>query len=180
MSKNIVLISGSPRRNGNTQRLTQEFVKGALEAGNTVEIIRAADKKIAACCGCNYCYKDPAHRCAVKDDMQECYEKLAAADVIVVAVPVYFYSVSAQIKCLIDRLHNPVRNTFKVRKLALLSVCADDSDSVFDSIRVMYRSVLSYFSLEDGGMVTVHGVQNIGDIEGNPLLADAYKLGLNI
>ena len=175
--KNIVILMGSPRRGGNTELLTEAFINGARAAGNNIELICPAQKNINPCLGCNYCYADKKHRCVRKDDMSECYEKLAVADIIVIATPVYFYGVSAQLKCLIDRLHNPVRNTFHVKKLALLAVCADTNESVFDSVKQMYFSVLKYFSLENAGIITVYGVKDKGDIVGSPALGQAEELG---
>lgn len=112
--------------------------------------------------------------------MEDCYRQLSAADVIVIATPIYFYGVSSQLKCLIDRLHNPIRGSFKVKKLGLLAVCADKNETVFDSVITMYRSVLSYFSFEDGGMVNVCGVMEKGSIAGNPKLKAAEEMGRGI
>ena len=175
--KNIAVIIGSPRRNGNTEALAAAFVKGAEAAGNTVDIIRAAKLDIHGCIGCNACYRSDTRRCVFDDGMTECYERLAKADVLVFASPIYFYNISSQLKSLIDRLHNPIRNGFKVKKLALLAVCADNDDTVFDSALCMYKATLKYFSLEDGGVVTVSGVGDAGAIAGNPLLEKAEALG---
>lgn len=81
---------------------------------------------------------------------------------------------------MVDRLHSPQRNIFKVKKLGLLLVVADTIPTVFDAIKVQYQSVLDYFKLEDAGMVLVRGVQERGDIEGNEALKEAYSLGKNI
>jgi multimeric flavodoxin WrbA len=178
--KNIVVIVGSPRKNGNTELLADAFIEGARGAGNNVEKISVIGKKIGGCIGCNACFRDAEHRCVQHDDMEGCYRLLSAADVIVIATPIYFYSVSSQLKCLIDRLHNPIRNSFKVKKLGLLAVCADKKESVFDSVITMYRSVLSYFPLADGGMITVYGVSERGDIAGNPKLKAAEEMGRGI
>ena len=178
--KNIVVIVGSPRKKGNTELLADAFIGGARSAGNSVEKISVIGKKIGGCIGCNACYRDAEHRCIQHDDMEDCYRRLSAADVIVIATPVYFYGVSSQLKCLIDRLHNPIRSTFRVQKLGLLAVCADKEESVFNSVITMYRSVLSYFSLADGGMVTVCGVSEKGDIAGNPKLKAAEEMGRGI
>lgn len=176
---NIVVLIGSPRKGGNTEILANSFIDGAKE-NHDVKVISIADKKINGCTGCNFCYADQSHRCKQKDGMQEIYEKLTPAEIIVIATPVYFYGVSSQLKCLIDRLHNPIRNNFKVKKLVLLSVAADTIPTVFDSVKTMYNSVLKYFSLEDGGIITVFGVEKRGDIHGNIALKDAYKLGESI
>ena len=178
--KNIVVIVGSPRKNGNTELLADAFIEGARSAGNTVDKISVIGKKIGGCIGCNACCRDAEHRCIQHDDMEDCYRRLSAADAIVIATPIYFYGVSSQLKSLIDRLHNPIRNSFKVKKLGLLAVCADEKESVFDSVVTMYRSVLSYFSLADGGMVTVCGVSEKGDIAGHPKLKAAEEMGRGI
>lgn len=79
-----------------------------------------------------------------------------------------------------DRLHSPIRKTFKIKNLALLLVAADNIPTVFDSIKVQYKSVLDYFSLKSAGEIYVGGVENIGDIKGNKALEDAYNLGKSI
>lgn len=109
--------------------------------------------------------------------MQEIYERLSDADVIVIATPIYFYGISSQLKCIIDRLHNPIRNSIKVKELVLLAVCADTFPSTFDSVKAMYFSILSYFSLKNAGIITVPGVPEKGDIMGNPALTEAYRQG---
>ncbi|HNX64820.1 MAG TPA: flavodoxin family protein [Oscillospiraceae bacterium] len=175
MSRIAVLI-GSQRKGGNTEILANAFIDGASK-NHEIEVISVADVKVKGCTGCNFCRTDENHRCAQKDDMQSIYEKLIPAEIIVIATPVYFYGVSAQLKCIIDRLHNPIRNKFKVKKLVLLSVAADKIPTVFDSVKTMYNSILKYFSLEDGGVVTVFGVEEKGAINNNPELQKAYKLG---
>lgn len=177
--RKIAVIIGSPRKNGNTDLLAHAFINGAEKAGHAVTVIYAADQNIHSCIGCNVCYGDE-HKCVYHDDMIGIYRQLADADTIVFATPIYFYGVSSQLKCLIDRLHNPVRNDFKVKKLVLLSVCADTIPTVFDSIRVMYRSILDYFCLEDGGMVLADGVVSKGDIQDDPRLDEAELLGERI
>ena len=175
----IAVLIGSQRKGGNTETLANAFIDGARK-NHDIEVISVADVKVKGCTGCNFCCTDENHRCAQKDDMQSIYEKLTPADIIVVATPVYFYGVSSQLKSIIDRLHNPIRNNFKVKKLVLLSVAADSIPTVFDSVKTMYNSVLKYFSLEDGGIVTVFGVEKKGAINNNPALQEAYELGANV
>ena len=100
------------------------------------------------------------------------------ADVIVVASPVYFYGVSAQLKAIIDRLHTPMRNDFKVKKLALILVGAAVLPELFDSIKIQYQLVLNFFKLEDAGMVLVRGAKDKGDVRNTDGLNEAYRLGL--
>ena len=99
--KKVLILSGSPRKGGNSDTLCDEFMKGAIEAGNEVEKIFVAGKNIGYCKGCYAC-KDTGV-CVIKDDMAEVLQKMLDADVIVLSSPVYFYSISAQLKAVIDR-----------------------------------------------------------------------------
>ena len=92
--KNVLILSGSPRRGGNSDILCDEFARGAAERGNHVEKIRVSDKKIGYCRACYYC-RDNGGACVLKDDMTEVLQKMIDADVIVLASPVYFYSIDA-------------------------------------------------------------------------------------
>ena len=109
---------------------------------------------------------------------RQVYDKLKCADVIVVASPVYFFGVSAQLKAIIDRLHTPMRNDFKVKKLALILVGAAVLPELFDSIKIQYQLVLNFFKLEDAGMVLVRGAKDKGDVRNTDGLDEAYRLGL--
>ena len=122
MSKVLILV-GSARKGGNTDLLAQSFAQGA-QAHHDVEIISVADVSVKPCTGCNACAAAPGYRCVQRDDMDKIYDSLSRADVLVLASPVYFYGVSAQLKAVIDRLHTPLRNAFKLKKLALLLVGA--------------------------------------------------------
>ncbi len=93
---NIIVLAGSVRKGGNTDQLVQAFASGA-EKNNNVEIISVADYKVNPCIGCNTCFEREGHKCFQKDDMQEIYEKLKVADILVIASPVYFYGVSANV-----------------------------------------------------------------------------------
>ena len=112
--------------------------------------------------------------------MDGIYEKLKIADMVVVASPVYFYGISAELKAVIDRLHTSMRNEFPIKKLALLLVGAAQLPELFDAIKLQYRLILDFFHLEDAGMVLVRGMKDIGDIKGNAALKEAYDLGLSI
>ena len=101
--KKVLILEGSPRRNGSSAILSEEFARGAEEAGCSVEKIRVCGKKIGGCLGCNACYRNGGE-CVQKDDMAEIREKMLAADVIVLVSPIYFYSMTAQMKAVIDRM----------------------------------------------------------------------------
>lgn len=109
--------------------------------------------------------------------MVQIYEKLRNSDIVVIASPVYFYSISAQMKAIVDRLHTPMRNTFHIKKLGLLLVGAAELPNLFDPILMQYQMVLDFFKLESVGTVLVRGVKDIGDIENNSALKEANELG---
>ena len=176
---NIIVLAGSMRKGGNTDLLVQAFTEGAGK-NNAVEVVSVADHKINPCTGCNSCFAREGHKCFQKDDMQEVYEKLKKADVLVIASPVYFYGISAQLKAVVDRLHTPIRNEFHIKKMALILVGAAALPELFDSIKVQYQLVLNFFHLEDAGMVLVRGAKDRGDVKAGDGLENAYKLGESI
>ncbi len=100
--KNVMVISSTPRVNGNSEILAKEFARGARDAGHNVEVVNLRDYKLNYCIGCYSCKK--TSKCIHKDGMNELSQKLLAADVIVLATPVYFYSMSGQLKVFVDRL----------------------------------------------------------------------------
>ena len=112
--------------------------------------------------------------------MVDIYEKLKNADVVAVSNQIYFYGVSAQLKAIIDRLHTPMRNEFKIKKLVLLLVGAATLPELFDAIKMQYQLVLNFFHLEDAGTVLVPGVREKGDIVKTEALKKAYELGLSV
>ncbi|MDE5572020.1 MAG: flavodoxin family protein [Prevotella sp.] len=176
---NILILSGSPRKGGNTDLLVKAFVKGA-SASHRVEVVSVCDYKVNPCIGCNACFKGEPNTCVQKDDMPLVYEKMAVADMLVIASPVYFYGLSAQLKAIIDRCHNPIRDTFHIKKMALLLVGAATLPNLFDSILTQYQLCLNFFKLEDAGRVLVRGVKDKGDVNNTDALNEAYQLGLNI
>lgn len=177
MSK-IIVLAGSPRKEGNTDRLVAAFVKGA-EKNNEVEVFSVHDYKVNPCIGCNSCFSREENNCFQNDDMQQIYKKLSEADILVIASPVYFYGISSQLKTVIDRLHTPLRNSFNIKKLALILVGAAELPEMFDAILTQYKLTLNFFKLEDAGKVLVRGAKDKGDVT-QAGLEQAYNLGLSI
>ena len=148
----IVVLAGSVRRGGNTDLLAQAFAESAGKT-HEVELVSVADYAVHPCIGCNSCYSSEGHRCFQNDDMRQVYDKLKQADGLVVASPVYFYGISAQLKAVIDRLHTPMRNDFPIRKLGLILVGAAELPDLFDPIILQYRMILRFFHLEEARVV---------------------------
>jgi multimeric flavodoxin WrbA len=175
----IVVLAGSVRRGGNTDLLARAFAEGAAKQ-HEVEILSVADYPVHPCTGCNICFTSEGHRCVRDDGMQLIYDRLRQADVLVVASPVYFYGISAQLKAIVDRLHTPARNDFRIRKLGLILAGAARIPDLFDPIVLQYRMLLRFFSLEDAGMVLVPGVKDKGDVLSTDGIRQARELGERI
>lgn len=179
MPKNVLILSGSPRKGGNSDLLCDQFVRGAQEAGNTVEKICLADKQIGFCRACYYC-KNHAGECSVKDDMKEVLAKMLAADVLVMASPVYFYAIDAQMKAMIDR--SVARwLEFKNKEFYYIMTAAEDSDDVMDCTLECFRGFAKCLSGSvEKGVIYGKGVYGKGEIKDHPAMQQAYKMGLGI
>ena len=177
--KKVLILSGSPRKNGNSDMLCDEFMRGAVEAGNEVEKIRVAEKKIDYCSGCYYCKKSGGV-CAKKDDMAEVLQKMIDADVIVLASPVYFYSIDAQLKTLIDR--TVARWTeVKDKEFYYIATSADEEQAAQERTIECFRG---YADCVEGavekGIVYATGVYEKGEIKDTPFMKQAYEMGLSV
>ena len=177
MSKNVLILSGSPRKGGNSDLLCDEFLRGAQEAGNQVEKIFVRSKKVAPCNACYACKKGP---CAIKDDMAEILEKMLAADVIVMASPVYFYSIDAQIKAVIDR---SVARWLEIKnkEFYYIMTAAEDSETVMDCTLECFRGFAACLEgSRERGVIYGKGVYETGMIQGKPAMREAYEMGRNV
>lgn len=178
MSK-ILVVHCSPRKNGNSSMLADEFIKGARQAGNEVERIDVGRDDISGCMACEYCFTHDGE-CVQKDDMQNYYPLLRECDTLVWATPMYFYNFPAQLRAFQDRMFCQMGKPFGIKKTALL-LCFEDSDmSRADPSVQSYRVCADYCKLENLGEVLVNNVYEKGAIEGNPGLKEAYDLGASI
>lgn len=176
MDKNILIISSSPRKGGNSDLLCDEFMTGAREAGHRVEKIRLSERHINYCRGCGAC--NDTHVCLQKDDMEELLDKLVEADVIVFATPVYFYTVSGQIKTFIDRTV-PRYLEIRDKEFYFILAAAEDDRSNMERTVECFRGFLDCLdgAIEKG---TVYGIGawKVGDIKGHPAVEEARLMGL--
>lgn len=181
MTKNVLILSGSPRRGGNSDLLCDLFMQGAQKAGHHVEKIFLRDKKINYCTGCEFCVSNGKKGCSQKDDMTEVLNKMIAADVIVMATPVYFYTMNAQMKTLIDRTcarYTEIRN-----KDFYFIITAADSDK-----NAMERTIEGFRGFTDcclegakeKGIIYGVGAWEIGDIKSMSVMDEAYEAGNSI
>lgn len=176
MSKNILILSGSPRKGGNSDLLCDEFARGATEAGNTVEKIFLRDFKIGYCTACYYC-KEHAGVCVIKDDMTMILEKMHLADSIVLASPVYFYSIDAQMKTVIDRTLAQWTN-LKDKEFYYIMTCADEDKAAMEVTLECFRgfAVCLSGSLEKG-VVYGTGTYEAGSVRTKKTMQEAYEMG---
>ncbi|MDO5310065.1 MAG: flavodoxin family protein [Planctomycetia bacterium] len=179
MSKRVLILSGSPRKCGNSDLLCDEFMRGAVEAGNEVEKVRVAEKKIGYCSACYYC-SDSGGVCAKKDDMAEVLQKMIDADVIVLASPVYFYSIDAQLKTLIDR--TVARWTeIKNKEFYYIATAADeDRQSLERTIECFRGYAACVEGAKEMGVVYGAGVYEKGVVKDSPAFKEAYQMGLSV
>jgi len=179
MCKNIVLLSGSPRKGGNTDKLADAFIKGAESAGKSVTLFRVADMSIDFCIGCSHCFEEKGV-CIHKDDMQTVLDAIRKADALVFASPVYYCSVSAQLKLVLDRTCALTNEQTSVKRSALLMTCADETSGTADGAIVMYKSVLAYKKWDNAGVIIATGLYGERTIEGREELEQARILGREI
>ncbi len=180
MSKNILVITGSPRKNGNTNLLADAFIKGAAAKGHQVTRFNAANRTINGCRACDTCWSK-GHACSFPDGFTELETLLEKADAIAFATPLYWFGMSAQIKAAIDRMYAydmPQRKVSLKIKESILLVCAAGVDmKIFDGVIGTYRGIVDYLSWKDSGILTVPGVQNRGDVLKTDALHKAEQLG---
>ena len=180
MSKKVIIISSSPRKGGNSDTLCDKFAQGAIEAGNNVEKIFLKDKKINYCTGCGFCNTNDYCGCAQKDDMNEILEKLIAADVIVFATPVYFYTMCGQMKTFIDRFC--ARYTHIANKdFYCIMTAADGSPHAMDRVIVEFDGLMACLPKPTvkGQIVAIGGWQK-GDIAQTDYPQLAYDMSKNV
>jgi len=179
MSKNIVVLSGSPRKEGNTEKLAAAFIDGVKSAGKNIVVFRTADMKIGGCRGCMHCFKEKGV-CVQKDDMPTVLEALKTADALVLVSPVYYFDMSAQLKLAIDRTFALLSVGTPIKKAALLMTCGDSSEEAAEGAIVTYKSICSYSKWEDAGVIIAAGLHKPGEIEGREELEKARVLGCKI
>ncbi len=178
--KNVLILCSSPRANGNTELLAKNFIKGIEDSKKetNIDYVRLNDKKIGFCQGCYACQK--TGECFQKDDMASLIQKVLAADVIVFATPVYFYTMSGQMKAFIDRL-TPIYE--KVR--ADIYILATAWDAYEENLELCAASIrglteMCFENCEEKGCLLVGGCEGKGDIINKPEYNMAYEMGKKI
>ena len=179
MRKNVLIISSSPRKGGNSETLAAAFAKGVEEAGHKSETVYLREKQLGFCKGCFACLK--LGHCIIPDDAVEIAAKMHDADVLVFVTPVYYYSVSGQLKTMLDRA-NPLYDTdYRFTKAYLLAAAAEDGDDTAEGAEKTVRGWVDCFErCTLAGTVFAGGVNDAGDIAGHPALEKAYRMGMEV
>ncbi|OUN72633.1 flavodoxin family protein [Barnesiella sp. An55] len=162
----IVVITGSPRKNGNSFAMTEAFIHEAEQRGHTIRRFDAAFLKIGGCHACMTCYKT-GKACSFDDDFNDIAPAILEADAVVFTMPVYWYSIPAQIKGAIDRLFSLVVGGKEVagKKWGLIACCEEDDTTVLDGVRIPMERTAALLQWEMVGEVLIPGVLNVGDID---------------
>lgn len=165
MGKKIVVITGSPRKNGNSFALTEAFIEAAEKKGHSVTRFDAALKKVGGCHACETCFKS-GKACSFDDDFNVIAPAILEADAVVFAMPVYWYSIPAQIKGVIDRLFSFVVGGKDIagKECALISCCEENDMTVFDGVKMPIERSAELMKWTMVGKVLIPGVLNVGDI----------------
>ena len=181
MSKKIIILNGSPRKNGNTSALTSEFARGAMESGNTVTEFCLSSMNIHSCLGCCCGGKDHSSPCVQKDDMDKIYPVYKEADIVVLASPLYYWTISGQLKTAFDRLFAVAEcdpNYCNPKKETVLVMAAEGNE--FEESLYWYDRLKKHLGWKSLGKVLCGGVMAVGDIKGRKELTEAYELGKSI
>ncbi|HJB18245.1 MAG TPA: flavodoxin family protein [Candidatus Bariatricus faecipullorum] len=175
----IMVLEGSPNRHGSSNMLAEAFIRGAREAGHSVEVTDAAHAGIHPCTGCIHCgYEGP---CAQKDEMEQIRPRILEADMLVFVTPLYYYGMSAQLKILIDRFcafNSSIQR--RHMKSALLAAAWNSDGWTFEALDAHYRTLVRYLNLEDMGEVLGAGCGTPSMTKHSGFVQQAYELGKSL
>jgi len=177
MSKKIVVLTGSPRKNGNSFAMTDAFIKVAEAKGHTITRFDAADLTVSGCTACETCYQS-GKACSIDDDFNKLAPSIEEADAVVFTAPLYWYTFPAQLKAVIDKffaLYCGKRGVGN-KECALISCCAEDDVAVMDGIVFAYKHTTELMEWKSVGEVLVPSVHNPGDIQKTDGIAQAAAL----
>lgn len=182
MAKKIVILNGSPRRNGNTSALVQKFTEGAERAGNTVTEFFLDKMNIHGCKGCFGGHSSRECPCVQQDDMAQIYPAVKECDVVILATPLYYWNMSGQIRTAIDRLFALEEGDGNLlrghnRGSALLMAAEGNG---FEDVLNYYDHLMQHLKWKNLGHVLAGGNGDVGDISRKPELEQAYELGKSI
>ncbi len=170
---NILVLNGSPRPGGNTAALVAAFRKGAEEAGHRVSTYDVARKTIHGCVACEYCHIKGGGQCFQEDDMAPIAEAIKVCDMLVLASPIYYFSLSAQLQAAIQRCYC-FDTPDHLQQMALLLSSA--SRDVYDGAKGQYLNLCRYWGAQDRGVITAYDTENKSDAK----LQEVYRFAKSL
>ena len=178
MSKKILVLTGSARKDGNSNRMARAFAEAAAAKGNDVKVIDTAALKLNFCHACQTCYKT-GKPCSFDDDFNTIADDILAADALVFSCPVYWYSVPSQLKAVIDKMFSfavAEKEGFFGKECALITCCEEHDPAVLDGVRIPFERTAALNKWTVVGEVLVPGVFSVGDIDNTDGIAQAAAL----
>lgn len=170
----VIVLNGSPHKNGNVAAMAEAFVRGLRQSGHEVTVFDTAFMKIGGCLACEYCHTKGEGKCVQRDEMDKIYPVLAEAEMIVLVSPIYYQSFSAQLQAAVNRIY-ALDKPAKLKKAAM--ILSSGSDGQYDGAKFEYKgSFLDYLKLEDMGVYTDHGKEQ----KTPEKLEKIYQWGLSI
>ncbi len=181
MSKKILVLTGSPRKGGNTDKLADAFAAGAGQSGHIIVRYGTAGKNIKGCMDCRTCFKNGA-ACSVPDDFNELAPLLEQADMVVFATPMYWFSFPVQLKAAIDKFYayDTSKRPLKIKECVLLVSGGVKDETKFEGIVKSYKLIAEFLGWQDRGVVIVTGLHDKDDILKTDGLERAESLGKSI
>ena len=181
--KNILIITGSSRKQGNSDLLAEAFAKGAGEAGHTVNIFKSGQDRMSGCLYCDACWSN-GKPCVVEDNFDKLWPLLEEADMLVFCSPLYWYAYSGHIKAAMDRMYayskKDRKKDLKIKE-AMLLMCGESwFKRSFNGPAESYRQMLGFKGWKDRGRLFVTSVHKKGEIAGNSALKTAEKMGREV
>lgn len=170
----ILVVSGSPRSDSNTELMAAAFAEGARSAGHEASVVRLSELRILPCLACDYCFSHDG-MCVQRDDMDALVEDICAADALVFASPIYWFGFSGQLKCFVDRLYAFTRRSLNVTSCALLLNA--HGDDVFDACEYEFDKTCAYLGWKNKGTLRAPGMQGRAYIEQTDYLERAREFG---
>lgn len=173
----IVVLSGSPHKNGTTAKLVDSFIQGAEAAGHSIIRFDTAFLNVHPCIACEKCHASKEASCAFQDDMIEIGNALAESDCIAFVTPIYYYGICSQLKAVIDRFYAIEGKIRKGQKTVFISAMADDRTETVEPANASYKAIVNWLEWNDAGILNAFNCTTAADLEGTDYVEKAYKLG---
>ncbi len=176
----ITIVTGSPRKNGTSNYIANEFIRGAKENGHEIHCFDSAHADIKNCIACNACGMG-TKLCIHKDDFVELREHLLNADVIAFVTPIYYFGMSSTLKKVIDRFYSiDPQLKAKQNKAILISVQHSPVEAVKENLNQHYQAILSWLNMQNAGIINAIGIENVEQLKTTPYPNQAYELGKSL